>query len=582
MSDLLARALVHAAEHSAPGAGTGTVPPSWVPSGPASRTRSGLSVVHLRQTHGGIPVRGAGRSVRFDTGGEVVRFTGEAVTVSPTVPLRPALEARPAAYAAARHLADHVLSRDHPAIADRVSNRRPRVLHRASSPEALTTFRKIPFRDPVTASLAVRGDGSALVWVVRFRLPPPGGAWTVLVDAERATPRVLAVERDAAHAISASVFRHDPDTRRDGDADPLPRGDVPFPLPRSAYPAFDGAVVAHPDWCDADELTGNNAWCEDENGDGLRAVVVGEDLRFESGTPDGLDQAKVNAFYMVNHLHDFFYLLGFDETLGNFQEEIDAGAGRGRDPVLITVWGVEIPGLAFFVTHGDGFVSELHLGTMGGRHTAFDSGVVAHEYTHGVTNRIVGGPDEVRPFRHPQSRALAEGFSDYFALTLRNRALRADGLPEAVAYGRWISGGSATGLRNFAYDDSFPGTYAMLGDNGFERDHDAGQVWCAALLDVNRALSQGQGPDVGDELGWQLVFDSLRLLHPGPKGPTFLHARDAVLSEFRAAVEADRLSDDPALARAVEDSFTRRGMGPAAHSPSAGYRGIVEDLGGHI
>jgi hypothetical protein len=75
------------------------------------------------------------------------------------------------------------------------------------------------------------------------------------------------------------------------------------------------------------------------------------------------------------------------------------------------------------------------------------------------------------------------------------------------------------------------------------------------------------------------VFDSLRLLHPGPRGPTFLHARDALLSEFDAAVSAQHVSSDPALRQRVVEAFTRRGMGPAARSPDAGYRNIREDRG---
>lgn len=586
MSDLLARALAHAAAEttaSGPDAGdAGGVPPGWVPAGPPSRARSGLTVVHLRQTHGGVPVRGAVRSVRFDARGRVTRFTGETVAVAPTVPLRPVLDARPAAYAAARYLGDVTLPELHPELAARVSNRRPVVLSRSHGPDAVTTLRKVPFQEPVTASLAVTGDGAALVWVVRFRLPEPGGAWTVLVRAESETPRVVAVERGSAHAVSGWVFRHEPlEPDADPAADPpspLGRVDTPFPVDRSVYPPLGGAVVPRPAWVEEDELRGNNAWAEDDRGRTLKARARDGDLRFEPEDALGPDQAQLNAFFLCNVLHDFFYLLGFDEALGNFQEEVDARAGRGRDPVKVTVWDTPIPGLAFFVTHGDGFVSELHLGTRDGRSAALDPAVVIHEYVHGVTNRVVGGPDEAEPLRHPQSRALGEGFSDYFALSLWNRIRRRDGLEETTVYGRWISGNDDTGLRNHAYDDRFPGTYGMLGRDDFQRDHDAGQVWCAALLDVHRALGHGDGPDAADERAWEVVFDSLRLLHPGPRGPTFLHARDAVMATFDAAVEAGRLPDDPALAGAVRDAFARRGMGPAARSPSAGYHGIVEDL----
>ena len=436
-------------------------------------------------------------------------------------------------------------------------------------------MRKIPFRDPVTASLAVRGDGSALLWVVRFRVPGPHGAWTVLVEAEGEEPRVLDASRTSAHAVSALVFRHDPDAPPGAPAAP-DRIEEPFPLPRDRYPDFGGAVLSRTAWCTR-ELSGNNAWCEDSGGRIAKATAVGGAHRFQAADPRGIEQAMVNAFYYVNRLHDFFYLLGFDESMGNFQEEGDAAAG-GRDPVAVTVWDAELPGLAYFVNFGDGFVSELHLGKRAGRYAALDVGVVIHEYVHGVTGRVVGGPDVATPFRHPQSLALAEGYSDYFSLTLQNRDRREDGLPAVGVYGAWISGDPVRGLRNHAYDDAFPGTYGKLGAADFDRAHDAGQIWCAALLELNRVLAHGGGPEVGEERGWSLVFDSLRLLHPGPEGPTFLHARDAVLAEFAAAVSAGLLPADPALDTAVRRCFSRWGMGPAALSPSAGYHGIVEDF----
>jgi hypothetical protein len=60
------------------------------------------------------------------------------------------------------------------------------------------------------------------------------------------------------------------------------------------------------------------------------------------------------------------------------------------------------------------------------RDYALDGEVVFHEYAHGVTGRIVGGPDDVSCLFGMQSGAMGEGWSDYFALSHFNNAVMAD------------------------------------------------------------------------------------------------------------------------------------------------------------
>ena len=544
MTNLTGRALAHAAADAALSAGSlGTAPPSWIPSGPPSRTRSGISVVQLRQTHGGVPVLGGVRSVRFDTLGRITDFTGRTVPVAPAVPMRPVLDSRSAAHAAAGFLAGQ-LDGARPDITRRVSNRRPRVLFRGSGPEGTTTFRKIPFREPVTASLAVRRNGSGLVWVVRFRLPDHGAAWSVLVDAEHHSPQAIEARQTSGHAVSSQVFLHDPSIVAQN-------------------------VTFDDHWCRDRQLIGNSVYCLDDAGQSLTAVANNGDLHFVTNQPLGLQQAMVNAFYAANYCHDFFFQLGFTPQEGNFYWD---------DPVYIKILPFGIDGLASFRTPVDGYPPELELGTLGERHSALDVGVVIHEYAHGVTDRMVNGPDYVEEWKHPQHQALDEGFSDYFAITIQNWLRRIERLDPTYVYGGWIAGDWQSGLRNFAYDGTFRGTYGNLGQPYFDTAHDAGQVWCAALLELNQVLALGEGPALGDERGWWLVFDSLRLLHSGDRGPTFLDARDAVLCEFDAAVAEGHLPDSTELKQAVRDCFSRRGMGPGAQSPSPGWHGIVEDL----
>jgi extracellular elastinolytic metalloproteinase len=70
----------------------------------------------------------------------------------------------------------------------------------------------------------------------------------------------------------------------------------------------------------------------------------------------------------------------------------------------------------------DGEVSIMKLGlvTSTKRHTAFDSTVVFHEFTHGVTTRLVGGRKNRNTLNAPQSRGMGEGWSDYIACIINN------------------------------------------------------------------------------------------------------------------------------------------------------------------
>src|SRR5690606_26959314 len=46
----------------------------------------------------------------------------------------------------------------------------------------------------------------------------------------------------------------------------------------------------------------------------------------------------------------------------------------------------------------------------------FDNGIITHEYGHGVSNRLTGGPANASALTTIQSRGMGEGWSDFFAL----------------------------------------------------------------------------------------------------------------------------------------------------------------------
>jgi extracellular elastinolytic metalloproteinase len=55
-------------------------------------------------------------------------------------------------------------------------------------------------------------------------------------------------------------------------------------------------------------------------------------------TSDGnVAAAKVNAFYVLNAIHDISYLYGFTEQAFNFQSNNSDKGGKGDDAVLVSV-----------------------------------------------------------------------------------------------------------------------------------------------------------------------------------------------------------------------------------------------------
>jgi extracellular elastinolytic metalloproteinase len=108
--------------------------------------------------------------------------------------------------------------------------------------------------------------------------------------------------------------------------------------------------------------------------------------------------AIVNAFYVVNSLHDITYKYGFTEATFNFQQNNTFGAGavqgKGNDRVLVFLQDKNTLNNAGFGGGADGTPGKMYLGMWritGNRDSAMGNDIVAHEMTHGVTTRYAVG-----------------------------------------------------------------------------------------------------------------------------------------------------------------------------------------------
>jgi extracellular elastinolytic metalloproteinase len=193
------------------------------------------------------------------------------------------------------------------------------------------------------------------------------------------------------------------------------------------------------------------------------------------------------------------------------------------------------------------------------RHTALDATVVIHEFTHGVSNRLVGGAMNVQALDAPQSRGFGEGCSDYFACTIT----------ESTVVASWAVRRPG-GLRGYAYDSNFPDDFSDLGTGRYTQVHAIGEIWCAAAVEMNRRI--------GPELGVQLVVDALKL---APANPSLLDMRDAIVTAVDHKRAAGQLDDAQHVSarRGIWTAFARFGMGPGARSIGASLDGIEPDFG---
>lgn len=593
-ADLVGRALEHV-KMVAPALGFDPgYTPEYVPDPHVKKTSTGERVVNLQQYHRGIPVFQMERAVLFDPTGAIENVTGNSVNLPPEIVTLPGVPIENAALAAARHIAasnqvvDAWTKEEFYEPAIDVSGYQPRVLAKnAIAPQPLV-LEQGPFAEAIPAHLVFfyLGPTTRLGWHLLMSTPNFAAQYVVIVAADGQTdqeiknPEVLYCQKTtnqmsaAPPKIRGAVWTHNPKVNQERQVIDFPRPltDYPIrPLPPNLPDTFPFSWIESGN----SQAIGNNALAFFANTlDSVSGVRENGTLTFNPSEADGHEQQLVNIFYFCNFMHDFFFMLGFDERSGNFQERNFSGSGRGGDPVVARAHPHPIDGTATMATRADGVRGQMNMGLVSRsrRHTAFDSDVVFHEYTHGVSNRLVGGLLDALALQQPQSRAMGEGWSDYFALTIHNHSLQ----EERTVLGDWVLD-SDEGIRLHPYDDNYPATYGNVGTSPYVQVHNIGEIWCATLMKMNRDLGRVFGDKQrGHQLGWQLVVDGFKLT---PANPSFLAARDGILQALDSQNRVGKLSPDDfrRALRVVWGAFARFGMGPNARSVGASLQGIVED-----
>ncbi|KAK6980981.1 extracellular metallo proteinase mep [Favolaschia claudopus] len=288
-------------------------------------------------------------------------------------------------------------------------------------------------------------------------------------------------------------------------------------------------------------------------------------------TQANVDAARVNAFYVVNTIHDLSYRYGFTEAAFNFQNNNFNKGGRGNDRVTISVQNsagidnadfstppecVPVPLLLFSSMFLWDFTNPMRDG-------ALENDIVTHENTHGITNRMTGGGTG-RCLQTLEAGGM--GWSD--AMADWNEKTSA-AVPDYVM-GQYVIN-SAAGIRSHPYSTSAttnPLRYSSL--RTLNEVHDIGEVWANILHNVYAALVSAHGWSAtarttptgtqGNIVFMHIFIDALALQ---PCNPTFLTARDAW-------IQADANRFGGANACTLWRAFASRGLGTNAANHNDG------------
>lgn len=238
---------------------------------------------------------------------------------------------------------------------------------------------------------------------------------------------------------------------------------------------------------------------------------------------------------------------------------------------------VNIPAVSVSQSIGETIITALENGEIinttlvdYGIDSSLDNGIVAHEYGHGISVRLVGGPNNSNCLTN--SEQLGEGWSDFFGLVITMES--GDSEDDIRGFATYSDGQptDGTGIRGFPYTTdmsinpfTFNDVQNQLLTDGSASVHGVGSIWATMLWDLNWAMIDEYGfdPDFyngtgGNNKTMELVIEGLKLT---PCGSGFVGARDAIIA-------ADLAINGGINRCLIWGVFARRGLGFSASSGS--------------
>ena len=307
-----------------------------------------------------------------------------------------------------------------------------------------------------------------------------------------------------------------------------------------------------------------------------------------------MKQDTTNAFYLASNFHDWLLKspIGFTPAAGNFE-------AKGGDPVSLNALdgaataanggpdGNHIdnanmntppdglsPRMQMYLWHfpGTDDTGEPWVPSSG----ANDASILYHEYTHGLSNRLVVDASGNSTLNSIQAGSMGEAWSDFYAMDyLVTNGFEKDSSKDGeVLEGKYVSAGQL--FRTQAIDcsvgataktcvgiDGSQGGYTY-GDfptiGGAPEVHSSGEVWAQTLWDIRKKLGHSRG-----------LMDITRAMELSPADPSMLDMRNAIL-------QADLVAFGGVNQKALWKIFADRGMGWFAGATNAGDSLPAEDF----
>jgi hypothetical protein len=163
-----------------------------------------------------------------------------------------------------------------------------------------------------------------------------------------------------------------------------------------------------------------------------------------------------------------------------------------------------------------------------------DAGIVIHEYGHGISNRLIGGPSNVNCLTNRQQPG--EGLSDWWTLAYTARASDTGLTPRGIGTYALNQPTTGPGIRTQRYStDPAVNTWTYASINGMAVPHGVGSVWAQAAWEVYWKLVDrwGFSTNLYDAQGSAGNQRMMLYVNEGLKNtacnPTFTQVRDGII-----------------------------------------------------
>jgi len=417
-----------------------------------------------------------------------------------------------------------------------------RELHRAIA-------RPVPKRALIAKSTALSMAPKGLTTDSQLVAVNAGGearpAWRVVVEANPHEPvahyldaatgaLLMSQPRFAQITAKARVFDPNPVAKLN---DPSLRdaNDSAAAVPDAAYSLVDLLELNA-----AGILAGPNVQIVDSDSPTTAHADASLPLLFDRSQPQF---EEVNVYFHIDRSQRYMQSLGYTgaRRIDGYAIPVDPHALSGADNSLYV--GSTTPGQG-----------KLYFGD-GGTDDAEDSDIVLHEFFHSVQDWIA--PSAFFGLSSSQSRAMGEGFSDYWAYSSNYEAGLGSGRdPYCLAEWDARCAGDDAG-QNCGYPagaeclrrvDSVKTMNDFVNGGVSGTEHKNGEIWSSALREIFDALVRRHGVAAGRRMADTLVLESM---FGAPFDPTY-----AVIAH--KLLDADRALNGGAHASTICSAFTAR------------------------